>query len=82
MTTTHQTTECPIPDCYRHRASRQDAPLVQLPLQHEPLRSPSEAHDDELYDAYRRGYADGWADAHTERLRAENEDLREVMNQQ
>ena len=28
---------------------------------------------------YQRGYADGWADANLARLKAENEDLREML---
>jgi hypothetical protein len=57
---------------WESKPEQQDAPLVQLPLAHVELRSLKEAHD----DAYQRGYQDGWADAHSVRLKMENEDLR------
>jgi len=54
MTATHQTTECSIPDCYCHHASRQDAPLVQVPLEHAPLQSLKEALVGPFNDEWRR----------------------------
>lgn len=55
-TTTHQTTECSIPDCCCHVFSRQDAPLVQLPLEHPPLRSLLQAAEVALDVAFDRDW--------------------------
>ena len=52
--TTHQTAECSIPDCCCHSFSRQDAPLVQVPLEHVGLKSLKEALVGPFDDEWRR----------------------------
>ena len=90
--TTHQPTECSIPSCPCRYFSRQDAPLVQLPLEHAELKSLKEALVEPFDDEWRRApegirgeykndyywYLVGMRHGRQEALEVQVEDLREI----
>jgi hypothetical protein len=69
----HESNMCHCEMCAWANEQERERARTAFPLEHPPLLSLSEA------EAYQAGYMKGWGDAHTETLRLQNEDMREML---